>query len=303
MDMLAAMRIFQKVASTLSFTDASELLGIAASSVSRQVDALEAQLGVKLLTRTTRRLTLTEPGHTYKEQLDTLLAELDAVNESIASFADAPRGRLKVSSPRVFGKRLLTPLIPSFLEAFPKVTLELSLTDDYVDLVETDTDLAIRIGALGDSSLVSRPLGRYRRLLVCHPDFLRGRTAPQLPADLLNHNCLRYRRSGERVAWTFAKPDGEGCIEVAPQGDLVANDVEVLLESALAGLGIALLPYWLVRDALAAGRLVRLLPDFPSMSTLQDAGIHFVYAINRRQSRKVHAFIEYVMRHTATLLI
>jgi len=303
MDMLAAMRVFQKVATTLSFTETGELLGIAASSVSRQVDCLEDYLGVKLLTRTTRRLALTEPGHTYKEQLDTLLAELDAVNENIASFADEPRGRLRVSSPRVFGKRLLTPLVPTFLAAFPKVTLELSLSDDYVDLVETDTDLAIRIGTLGDSSLVSRPLGRYRRLVVCHPDYLRGRTVPLLPAELLGHNCLRYRRSGERVVWTFATTNGEAAIDVLPQGDLVANDIEVLLEGALAGTGIALLPYWLVRDALADGRLVQLLPDYLLTSTLHDAGIHFVYAINRRQSRKVHAFIEHVIGHTATLLV
>ena len=114
---------------------------------------------------------------------------------------------------------------------------------------------------------------------------------------------MRYRRSGERVAWSFANPDGEGCVEVVPQGDLVANDVEVLLEAALAGMGIALVPYWLAREALVAGRLVQLLPDFPLISTLQDAGIHFVYALNRRQSRKVHAFFEYVQHHTAALLI
>lgn len=303
MDLLSAMRVFQKVASTLSFTEAADLLGIAASSVSRQVDALEARLGVKLLTRTTRRLALTEPGRTYKEQLDTLLAELDAVHEGIASYAGQPRGRLKVSSPRVFGKRLLTPLIPAFLAANPGVTLELSLTDDYVDLVETDTDLAIRIGTLAESSLVSRPLGRYRRLAVCHPDYLRQRAAPAAPADLLAHNCLRYRRAGERVVWSFAGPDGEAGIEVVPQGDLVANDVEVLLEGTLAGSGIALLPYWLVRDALEAGQLVQVLPRYPSGSTLQSAGIHFVYAINRRQSRKVHAFMDFVVQRTAGLLV
>jgi len=277
MDILAAMRVFQKVASTLSLTEAGGLLGLAPSSVSRQIDALEERLGVKLLTRTTRRLSLTEAGAAYKAQVDNLLAELDAVNENIAAFGNEPRGRLKVS-------------------------LELSLTDDYVDLVETDTDVVIRIGALGDSSLVSRALGRYRRVLVCTPSYLEGCEAPKYPADLERHNCVRYRRSGERVVWQFVRPDTEETIEHAPQGDLVANDVEVLLGAAESGLGIAMLPYWLVREPLEAGALVQLLPDYPIASTLQAAGIHFVYSPNRRQSRKVHAFMDHVSNRVGHLL-
>lgn len=302
MDMLFAMRVFQRVASTRSFTDTGELMGVATSSVSRHVDALEAQLGVKLLTRSTRRLSLTETGRVYKEQVDALLADLDAMHETIAAHGAEPRGRLKVSAPRVFGKRLLAPLVPAFLKAYPKMTLELSLTDDYVDLVETDTDLAIRIGALGDSSLVSRALGRYRRVLCCHPSYLEGRERPSKPSDLAQHNCLRYRRSGERVAWTFGQPESGDTFDILPQGDLAANDVEVLLSAALAGAGIAQLPNWLVREAFASGELIELLPDYPIASSLQAAGIHFVYALNRRQSRKVHAFMEFVADKTAGLL-
>lgn len=302
MDLLAGMRVFQKVASVLSFTEAGELLGLAASSVSRQVDALEEHLGVKLLTRTTRRLALTEPGENYKRQVDALLAEVDAVHQNIAAYSEEPRGRLKVSSPRVFGKRVVTPVVQDFLRAHPKVTIELSLTDDYVDLVETDTDVAIRIGALGDSSLVSRPLGVYRRILCCTPAYLAPRNAPQSPEDLLQHNCLRYRRSGERVVWTFMRRAGE-TIEILPQGDLVANDMEVLHAAALSGAGIALLPYWLVHDSVARGELVQLLQEHPLASSLQAAGIHFVYTINRRQSRKVHAFMEHVVRTAAPLLV
>ncbi|KAB0573925.1 LysR family transcriptional regulator [Ideonella dechloratans] len=303
MDMLAAMRVFQKVASTLSFTEAGDLLGLAPSSVSRQLDGLEDELGVKLLTRTTRRLALTEAGEAYKLQVDDLLAELDAVHENIAAFGDELRGRLKVSAPRVFGKRLITPLIPEFLATHPKVTLELSLTDEYVDLVETDTDVVIRIGALGDSRLVSRPLGRYRRILVCTPGYLRERPLPRAPSDLVAHNCLRYRRAGERVTWMFSRPDGECTVEHLPQGDFVANDVEALLLATEAGLGVSMLPYWLVRDRLEAKSLVQLLVDYPFVSTMQDAGIHFVYSVNRRQSRKVHAFMEHVSGRLGGLLI
>lgn len=304
MDLLTGMRVFQKVASVLSFTDAGELLGLAPSSVSRQVDALEEHLGVKLLTRTTRRMALTEPGAAYKRQVDAFLAEVDAMHENIASYADEPRGRLKVSSPRVFGKRVLAPLVQDFLRAHPKVTLELSLTDDYVDLVETGTDVAIRIGALGDSSLVSRPLGTYRRVLCCTPAYLAQHAAPQVPEDLALHNCLRYRRSGERaVVWSFMRPGSAETVQVVPQGDLVANDVEVLHAAALAGAGIALLPYWLVGVSLARGELVQVLAAHPLASSLQAAGIHFVYTLDRRQSRKVHAFMEHVIREAAPLLV
>ncbi|MGG1944909.1 LysR family transcriptional regulator [Trinickia sp. NRRL B-1857] len=303
MDLLFAMRVFQRVASTRSFTDTGELMGVATSSVSRHVDALETHLGVKLLTRSTRRLSLTETGRAYKEQVDALLADLDAMHENIAAHGVEPRGKLKVSAPRVFGKRLLAPLVPAFLKAYPKMTLELSLTDDYVDLVETDTDVAIRIGALGDSSLVSRALGRYRRVLCCHPSYLEGREHPAAPDDLAGHNCLRYRRSGERVVWSFGQPERGETFDFLPQGDLAANDVEVLLSAALAGAGIAQLPNWLVRDALAEGQLIQLLPHHPIASSLQAAGIHFVYALNRRKSRKVHAFMEFVAERTAPLLV
>lgn len=303
MELLAAMRIFQRVANTLSFTEAGELLGLAPSSVSRQVDALEKHLGVRLLTRTTRRMSLTEPGEVYKTQLDGLLADIDAVHEGLSGFAQKPRGRLKVSSPPVLGKRLLSPHLPAFLRAYPEVTLELSLSDGFVDLVDTDTDLAIRLGALGDSSLVSRPLGRDRRVICCHPDYLAGAEPPARPSELASHNCLRYRRSGERTVWRFGRPGGEGTVEFMPEGDLVANDIEVLYAAALAGCGIALLPYWLVSADLQRGELLALLPDYPLASTLQATGIHFVYALNRRQSLKVHAFMDHVIGTVGPLLV
>jgi DNA-binding transcriptional LysR family regulator len=304
MDMLFAMRVFQRVAATQSFTETGERMGLATSSVARHVDALEQSLGVKLLTRSTRKLSMTEAGRRYKGRVDGLLAELDALHEEIAEDSDALRGRLKVSTPRVFGKRLIAPLVPAFLTAHPKMTVELVLTDDYVDLVDTDTDLAIRIGALGDSSLVSRPLGRYRRVVCCHPSYLEGREAPRVPADLANHRCLRYRRAGERVVWRFGGVNGGGEIEhVEPRGDFVANDVEVLLTAVSAGAGIAVLPHWLVHDAFARGDLVQLLADHPIASSLEAAGIHFVYALNRRNSRKLHAFMAFVSARTEALLV
>ena len=300
MDMLAAMRIFQKVAATLSFTDAGDLLGLAPSSVSRQIDLLEAHLGVRLLTRSTRKLALTEAGESYSERLDDLLADVDAVHTSIAAYGSEPQGRLRISSPRVFGRRVLAPLLPGFLRAYPRIQVELSLTDDYVHLIETDTDLAVRIGALQDSGLISRSLGRYRRVLCCHPSYLERRAAPQTPGDLAQHNCLRYRRAGERVVWQFSGQDGSSSVE--PRGDLIANDIEVLYDATLSGLGIGLLPLWLVRDNIERGELVQLLSACQPKSNQQGAGIHFVYTLNRRQSRKIHVFMDHVMMHMGKLM-
>lgn len=302
MDMLAAMRVFQKVAAALSFTEAGDLLGLSPSSVSRHIDSLEAYLGVKLLTRTTRRLALTEIGMSYKSRVDVLLADLDEMNESVAASSDELQGKLKVSSPRVFGRRVLTPLVPDFLKVCPKVTLELSMTDDYVDLIETDTDVAIRIGMLEDSSLLTRPLGQYRRVLVCHRDYLTGRAPLQHPTDLAHFNCLRYRRQGERVVWRFSGQDGGATVEVTPTGDFLSNEVEALLTATLAGAGISVLPYWLVRDSLDAGSLIQLLPDFPLIGSLHATGIHFVYPLSRRQSKKVQSFVQHVIDHTRSLL-
>lgn len=302
MDMLAAMRVFQKVAAALSFTDAGDLLGLSPSSVSRHIDSLEAHLGVKLLTRTTRRLALTEIGASYKTQVDALLADLDEMNEAIAACSDELQGKLKVSSPRVFGRRVLMPLVPDFLKAFPRVTLELSMTDEYVDLVETDTDVAIRIGLLEDSSLITRPLGQYRRMLVCHRDYLAGRAPLRQPTDLAHFNCLRYRRQGERVVWRFAGKEQGATVEVAPTGDFISNEVETLLAATLAGAGISVLPHWLVRDSLKSGELIHLLPDFPLISALHTTGIHFVYPLSRRQSKKVKGFVQHVIDHTRSLL-
>lgn len=301
--MLGAMRLFQKVASTLSFTEAGDLVGLAPSSVSRQIDFLEQHLGVKLLTRTTRRLSLTEAGAAYKAHLDRLLSEIDSVNENISAFSDEPRGRLKVSSPRVFGRKLLAPLLTGFLKTYPQVTLDLTLTDDYVDLIETDTDVVIRIGELGDSSLISRPLGCYRRILVCAPSYLEGRAIPQTPGDLDLHNCLRYRRSGERVVWHFRHRESEGETEYFPDGDLVSNDMDVLLSATQSGIGISLLPFWLVRDQIKEGTLIQIMEDYPLASALQPVGIHFVYLVNRRQSRKVHAFMDFIGRMIGPILI
>jgi DNA-binding transcriptional LysR family regulator len=295
MDMLSAIRVFQKVAITLSFTETANLLGLTPSSVSRQIDALQERLGVRLLSRSTRKITLTHEGEQYKQQMDEILAEFDAVNESVATRGDSVRGTLKVSAPRVLGRKLISPLVTQFLGIHPGLKLELSLTDHYVDLVETNTDVAIRIGALRESSLISLPLGNYRRILAAAPVYLQNKPLPETPGDLIMHNCLGYRQSGERVLWRFQTKDTAAPLAHLPQGDLLTNDMEILLHATLAGAGIAILPHWLAREHLESGALTALLPAYPVLNSTQMSGIHFVYLLNRRQSRKVHAFMDFII--------
>jgi DNA-binding transcriptional LysR family regulator len=295
MDKLTAMRVFQKVASTLSFTAAGDLLGLVPSSVSRHIDSLEQELGVKLLSRSTRKLSLTEAGLLYQNQLEGLLAELDALHECIAGYGGAPRGRLRVSSPRVFGKRVLMPHMRAFMARYPELQVELSITDQYIDLIESDTDLAIRIGALGDSGLICRALGAYQRVLCASPDYLAQRGSPASPSELAEHACLLYRQAGERVAWNFHGDESQQVEAIEPPATFYSNDSEALWLAALDGMGIALLPGWLVKDDLAAGRLCQVLPGFSHATNLRRNGIHLVYPYNRRQSAKVHAFIDYFL--------
>lgn len=291
MDQLAAMRVFQKVAATLSFTQTGERLGLAPSSISRHIDLLEQQLGVKLLSRSTRKLTLTEAGRLYQRELELLLGELDGLHEQIAGYGAAPRGRLRISSPRMFGKRLLMPHLGGFMHRYPELQVELSIADEYVDLIASDTDLAIRVGTLGNSTLISRSLGAYRRVLCAHPNYLAARGTPERPEQLAEHACLLYRQAGERVAWEFS-PVGRA-VPVFPTASFYSNDTEVLWQAAQQGLGIAQLPYWLVKQELEQGSLCQVLPDWPMRANLERHAIHLVYPFNRKQSAKVQAFIDY----------
>lgn len=300
MDKLTAMRTFVRVVETGSFSAVADERAATQSSVSKQVAALEAELGVKLLLRTTRSISLTEEGEVYFEQARRLLSEVEEAEVSIRTGEKTLRGWLRIAASAGFGRLKLMPLIRGFLSVHPEVRIDIQLYDGFVDLVEQGIDIAVRIGNLSDSTLTARRIGTTHRALLAHRDYIRslpsGLVAPSKPEDLLQHNCIVYTGLATKNAWTFTAGPG-AFVEpgttrtVRVFGRIQSNSSEVIRSSVIQGLGIGYSPTWLFDDELASGELVRLLPDWvpPSLP------INLVCPAERRHSAKVRAFGDYVV--------
>jgi DNA-binding transcriptional LysR family regulator len=262
--------------------------------VSRQVSALETELGARLLHRTTRALTLTEAGRSYFERAARILAELAEANASVGQLQAAPRGRLRVSAPMSFGFLHLAPALPDFLGRHPDVELELVMNDRNVDLVDEGFDMAVRIGTLADSSLVARKLAPMRRTVFASPAYLQARGTPTSPDDLKAHECLCYSNLGLSQEWRFVRPDGRPW-PVEVHGRLHANNGDALRAAALAGFGLAVLPSFFVGRDLQSGALVSVLEEFMP----QDSALYAVYPHARHLSPKVRAFVDFLAERFA----
>jgi DNA-binding transcriptional LysR family regulator len=282
------MAVFAKVVASGSLSGAARDLGLSPAMVSRRLAALEARLGVRLVNRTTRSLSLTDEGANYYESCARVLAEIDDANAAVSAGRQEPRGTLRVALPAAFGNQYVAPLVPQFAERYPAVQLALSLSDRTVNLIEEGFDLAIRIAALEDSSLAARRLAPNRRVLCASPEYLRRHGVPREPADLAQHNCLLA--SDFEGSWEYKDPGGKaGAVRVS--GRYVCDNWEVLREWAVAGLGIALKSTWDVRRHLESGALLPLLPGY-SFDT--GVAIYAVYPHRRHLPAKTRAFIDFL---------
>jgi DNA-binding transcriptional LysR family regulator len=289
MDRYAAMAIFVKVVDGSSFAGAARHFRISPAVVSKHVQALETRLGVRLLHRTTRRVTPTEVGLTYYQNCLRILADVEESERAAGNLNATPRGILKVSAPFSFGIAHVAPAIADYLAAHADVSVELVLNDRVVDLLEEGFDLAIRIGELPDSTLIARRLTDTRAVLCASPQYLQRHGEPRGLDDLAGHNCLVYSLSGARGGWHFLDSDGRE--EAVPaSGRFVANNGDALRVLALRGGGIARLPIFVVADDLAAGRLVRLLPQYEA----KRIPVHAVYPHGQFLSAKVRSFVEFI---------
>ena len=289
MDRLAAIEAFVRVAETQSFSDAARLLGTSKSAVSRAVSGLEATLGARLLHRTTRALTLTEVGRGYLERANRILADLAEADSAVSQLQSAPRGRLRVNAPMSFGFLHLAPLLPALLARYPELAVDITMNDRFVDLVDEGFDVAVRIGTLADSSLISRRLAPIRRVLCATPGYLAAHGVPVLPDDLRAHQCLCNSNLPAGREWRFTAPDGRS-LPVEVSGRLSANNGDALRVAALAGLGLVNLPSFIVGGDLQAGTLVSVLAPF----IRQDLALHAVYPHARHLSPKVRAFVDFL---------
>lgn len=301
MDRLHAMRTFVRVVETGSFSAAAREADATQSAISKQVAALERELGVKLLTRSTRALSPTEEGARYFDQARRLVAEIAEAESALRKGEGQLTGWLRLAASVGFGRLKLMPFVRSFLAQHPAVKIDLRLDDGFVDLIEQGIDVAVRIGELPDSSLVARRIGATRRAVLAHRSYLRslgdGLKPPSAPDDLAAHNCIVYTEHSARNAWVFTA--GAGATEpvgtprmVRVDGNLQTNSSEVMRASILAGMGIGYSPTWLFEAEIASGEVQELLCDWatPPMP------IHLVSPSERRHAAKVKAFADHVAK-------
>ncbi len=290
MDRLAAMTAFVRVAETRSFSEAARRLRISKSLVSRQVAALETDLGVRLFNRTTRSLALTEAGRGYFDQLVQILADIDTANQSVSQLQAVPKGVLRINAPMTFSTTHLTPAIPDFLARYPDVEIDISMNDRLVDLTEEGFDMAVRIGRLRESSLIARKIAPVRISVCASPAYLERYGTPASPADLADHACLRYTNMSPTDEWSFHHEDGRPWAIQLGRCPLRANNGDALRIAALKGLGITILPTFMVGPDLQAGALASILTPY----IRHEGGVYAVYPPTRHLSPKVRAFVDFL---------
>ncbi|KRB50694.1 LysR family transcriptional regulator [Rhizobium sp. Root708] len=286
MDRLTSLSVFGKVVECGGFTAAARRLNMSVTMVATHVQSLEERLGVRLLNRTTRKVSLTETGKFYYDRSAQILADLDEADRAAGALTTTPRGVLKFNSTAAV-VRFLLPVMDEFLQLYPSVSLDLSITERMVDMIEDGYDLSIRTTPAPDSSLVARKLTPWRHILVCSPSYLDTRQRLSALADLAGHDCTRYTYYPYGDDWTFEVDGGERS-QVKVSGSVVTNSAETLRYMAINGRAISLAPSFLVSEDLAEGRLVRLLPEYRGV----EFAINAVYPNRSHLPTKVRLFID-----------
>lgn len=293
MDRLDAMQLFVRVAELGSFAGAAQQLGVARSVVTRQIAGLEAHLGVKLMARSTRRLTLTSAGTAYLEKCRVILNLVEAAEIGVAEERQTPRGNIRISLPLSFGLKRLAPLLLDFSQRYPEVALDMDYSDRRVNLIEEGIDLSIRVTRRLDAGDVARRIGTSRMRVLASPDYLSRHGQPAHPAELAHHVCLGYTNAGAATTWQFVV---DGQLENFPiRSRINANNGDVLTEAAAQGLGIACQPDFIAGSFIAAGRVVEVLADYPG----PELGIYAMLPSNRHIPYRVRVLMDFLAARLA----
>lgn len=288
-DRARELEVFAAAVAGRSFSAAGRVLGLTPSAVSRTVDRIEARLGVRLMLRTTRVLTLTAEGQAYLGAARRILADLDDAERQIADQG-APRGRLRVSAALSHGRLCVVPLLGAFAAQYPHIVVDINLTDAIADIPGGEADVAIRFGVLADSPLTARRIGQTGRTIVASPEYLARRGTPQAPEDLHDHNCLNFNFRRAEPVWPFRKDGRDYALTV--KGNIEANNGETLGQLAIAGVGITRVGNFSVADDLAAGRLLAVLEAFNPGDVEQ---IHAVFVGGPTMPARVRVFVDFLV--------
>ncbi len=293
------LQLFVEVMKQGSFAAVARDRNLDPSSVSRAIAALEAELGIRLLQRTTRQLSPTEAGTAYFERIEPLIAEIQQATAMAADMAGQPQGILRLTTSVSFGLKFIVPRLPEFAQLYPALTVDLQLTDAVVDVFAERIDLAIRLGLLADSSLIAQQLMQTHYAVCASLDYLKRSPPLNHPADLAQHNCLLFPLAGFRSKWRFQAQNG-GLSEVAVQGRTVISSAIGLQQCAIAGMGLALLPNWLIAEDIHMGKLINVFPDYEATATDFSAAVWLVYPSRDYVPLKVRVFIDF-LKHSISI--
>lgn len=292
MDDFTCIRTFIKVVNAGSFSAAARD-GQSISAIARQVKALEDELGVRLLNRNTRNLALTDTGRRFFERVTAISNDLNSAKAEAVSDHESVKGPLRVSLRTTAGTTVVVPALPRFLAKYPEIELEILLTDERADLIANHVDVALWMGELPDAEIVARRLSRTQRVVCCAPDYIRRYGIPRTPSDLLQHNCIVFTAPTYSNRWGFSR-DGH-VEEVRVRGSVQTDNGMVFLASGLAGIGIISGNRWMVHNHVKEGRLVTILDDYTFLPRPGDSDLYAVFPSSRGLSRKVRAFVDFLV--------
>lgn len=294
MDNLTGIAAFVHAAQTCSYVAAGRQLGVSASAVGKSVARLEAKLGVRLLNRSTRRISLSNEGALFYERCQRILADIEDAEAELSHLAEAPRGKLKVSLP-VIGYRIILPLLADFTRLYPEIELDLDFNDRLVDVVAEGIDVAVRSGTLSDSRLMARELGPFAFAIVGSPAYFARHGVPDAPRTLESHACVRYKfpSTGKLQEWVLHGDEGQGAPELRLRTALTCNNIEALIGAASQGVGLAYLPDFIVRDAIARGELQAVLQPYLRTSSK----FWVLWPSSRHLSPRLRVFVDFLCAH------
>lgn len=297
MDRLRAMELFLSISKTESFSETSRQFGVSATSVSRMITEFESELNVKLLSRSTRQVVLTEAGQEYARQLEVILWNINEAHRNITEIRSAPKGTLRVHSRMMFGLGVLPPLVAAFRQQYPDIHIELVLSEAKTDLRRNNFDIDFRISPPVEAGLKRRILFKSERYLVASPAYLARHIVPKTPADIASHECLAYLLPGDQYYWRFKQGDTLEEVQIKPRH--VTNNGVALLELAQLGEGVALLDDYTVHNHISRGSLVRIFPDYLVTNTTFEEGMYATILDTAMIPVKIRLFLDFVASHVS----